>query len=151
MIGSVDEIRRLRLAAGLTQAELAARSGVAQPNIAAYESGQRTPSATMLSRLRHAAPPRPSAVIAEKRGQIIAVAKEHKAENVRVFGSVARGEDTSGSDIDLLVTLAPDATVFDLAELTVELEDLTGLHVDVVSDGGLRTGPNPIRDEAVAL
>lgn len=146
----VEEVRRLRLAAGLTQAELAARSGVAQPNIAAYESGQRTPSAAMLSRLRLAAPPRPSAVLAEKHAQILATAKEHKAENVRVFGSVARGEDTSGSDLDLLVTLAPDATVFDLAELIVELEDLTGLRVDVISERGLRPG-STIRDEAVAL
>ena len=147
----MDEIRRLRLMAGLTQAELAARSGVAQPNIAAYESGQRSPSASMLSRLRRAAPPRPSAVVAEKRGEIMAAAKRHKAGHVRVFGSVARGEDTSGSDIDLLVTLAPDATIFDLAELTIELEEMTGLHVDVVSEGGLRPGRNPIRDEAVAL
>ncbi|MGY3566151.1 helix-turn-helix domain-containing protein [Sinomonas sp. RB5] len=147
----MDEIRRLRMAAGLTQAELAARSGVAQPNIAAYESGQRRPSAAMLDRMRRAARPRPSAVIAEKRGQILAIAKEHKASNVRVFGSAARGDDTSGSDLDLLVTLAPDATVFDLAELTVELEEMTGLHVDVVSEGGLRPGVNRIRDEAVAL
>lgn len=147
----MDEIRRLRLAAGLTQSELAARSGVAQPNIAAYESGQRTPSAAMLARLRRAAPPRPSAVIAEKRREIIAIAQEHKASNVRVFGSAARGDDTSGSDIDLLVALAPDATVFDLAELAVELEEMTGLHVDVVSEGGLRPGANRIRDEAVAL
>ncbi|GEB65962.1 hypothetical protein SAT01_34100 [Sinomonas atrocyanea] len=147
----MDEIRRLRMAAGLTQAELAARSGVAQPNIAAYESGQRRPSAAMLDRLRRAARPRPSAVIAEKRGQIIAIARKHKASNVRVFGSAARGDDTSGSDLDLLVTLAPDATVFDLAEFTVELEEMTGLHVDVVSEGGLRPGVNRIRDEAVAL
>ncbi|AMM31930.1 Cro/Cl family transcriptional regulator [Sinomonas atrocyanea] len=139
------------MAAGLTQAELAARSGVAQPNIAAYESGQRRPSAAMLDRLRRAARPRPSAVIAEKRGQIIAIARKHKASNVRVFGSAARGDDTSGSDLDLLVTLAPDATVFDLAEFTVELEEMTGLHVDVVSEGGLRPGVNRIRDEAVAL
>ncbi|MDQ4501711.1 hypothetical protein [Sinomonas sp. ASV322] len=41
--------------------------------------------------------------------------------------------------------------MFDLADLTTALEDVTGLHVDVVSEGGLRPGPNPIRDEAIAL
>ena len=67
VIGVVTVVRDLRAAAGLTQDELATRSGVAQPNIAAYETGQRTPSAAMLNRLRSAAKPRPSVVLAEHR------------------------------------------------------------------------------------
>ena len=144
-------VRTLRQAAGLTQQELARRAGVAQPNIAAYETGQRAPSAAMVARLRAAAPPRPSQVLAVQRDQILALAREHKATHVRVFGSVARGTDVSGSDIDLLVTFEPGATIFDLADLIASLEDLTGLRVDVVSEGGLRGGGNPIREEAIAL
>ena len=144
-------VRELRQAAGLTQQELARRAGVAQPNIAAYETGQRAPSAAMVARLRAAAPPRPSRVVADHRAEILALAREHKAAHVRVFGSVARGEDVSGSDLDLLVTFEPGATIYDLAELIDALEDLTGLRVDVVSEGGLRPGPNPIRDQAIAL
>lgn len=147
----MSEVRDLRLAAGLTQDELAVRSGVAQPNIAAYESGQRTPSAGMLKRLRAAAKPRPSVVLAKHRRDIIALARRHKASKVRVFGSAARGEDVSGSDIDLLVRFAPDADVFDLADLTAELEELTGLHVDVVSERGLRAGRSRITAEARRL
>jgi predicted nucleotidyltransferase/DNA-binding XRE family transcriptional regulator len=144
-------VRELRQAAGLTQQELALRAGVAQPNIAAYETGQRAPSAAMVARLRAAAPPRPSRVVADHRAEILALARKHKAAPVRVFGSVARGEDVSGSDLDLLVTFEPGATIYDLAELIDALEDLTGLRVDVVSEGGLRPGPNPIRDQAIAL
>ena len=146
-----NEVRALRIAAGLTQDELATRSGVAQPNIAAYEKGQRTPSAAMLERLRAAAKPKPSVVLAKHRQAIIALARQHKASDVRVFGSTARDQDVSGSDIDLLVRFAPDADVFDLANLTAALEDLTGLHVDVVSEHGLRPGPNPILAEARPL
>jgi predicted nucleotidyltransferase len=59
-------------------------------------------------------------------------AREHKASNVRVVGSVARGEDEPSSDIDLLVDLAPDADLLDSAGLNVELERLLGHSVDVV-------------------
>lgn len=151
MLLVVTEVRDLRDAAGLTQDELAARSGVAQPNIAAYETGQRTPSPAMLTRLRAAAKPRPSVVLAKHRRAIIDLARQHKATHVRVFGSAARGQDVSGSDIDLLVRFAPDADVFDLADLTAAVEELTGLHVDVVSERGLRPGPNPIIAEARPL
>ena len=147
----MSEVCELRLAAGLTQDELAARSGVAQPNIAAYESGQRIPSAAMLDRLSTVAKPRPSVVLAKHRDAIIALALRHKASNVRVFGSAVRGEDVSGSDIDLLVRFAADADVFDLADLIAELEELTGLHVDVVSERGLRGGANSIAGEARPL
>ncbi len=151
MIAAMNEVRRLRLRAGLTQDELSERSGVAQPNIAAYESGTRTASPAMLSRLRAVAAPRPSEVLAENRESVLALAREHRAGDVRVFGSIARHEDVSGSDIDLLVRFDPGADLFDLADLKASLEELTGLRVDVVSERGLRAGPNPIRDEAVAL
>jgi predicted nucleotidyltransferase len=90
-------------------------------------------------------------VLAKHRRDIIALARQHKASDVRVFGSAARGQDVSGSDIDLLVSFAPDADVFDLADLTLALEELTGLHVDVLSERGLRPGSNPITAEARPL
>jgi predicted nucleotidyltransferase len=146
----MNVVRELRLRAGLTQEELGSRSGVAQPNIAAYEGGQRKPSPAMLERLAAAAPPRPSLVLAERRTEILDLARSHKADKVRVFGSVARGEDVSGSDLDLLVRLAPGADIFDLAELVEDLRALTGVRVDVISEGGLRAA-NPIAAEAVPV
>jgi uncharacterized protein len=101
----VSEVRHLWLAAGLTLYEFAALS-VAQPNIGAYESGQRIPSAAMLDSLNAGAKPRPSVVLAKHRDPIIALAPT-QSEQVRVFGSAARGEVVSGSDIDLLVGLRP--------------------------------------------
>lgn len=144
----VVEIRR---SAGLTQKELAALSGVAQPNIAAFEKGTRNPSAQMLARLKAAAKPRPSTVLRRHREAIKALAVQHKALDVKVFGSVARGEDTSGSDLDLLVTFRPDASLFDLTGLAQDVEDLTGVHVDVISEGGLRDGHVEIRAQARPL
>lgn len=105
----------------------------------------------MLERLRAAAKPRPSQILARHHDAILELARQHKAGDVRVFGSVARGQDVSGSDIDLLVRFAADADLFDLADLTVALEELTGLHVDVVSERGLRPGGSRIRDEAIVL
>jgi predicted nucleotidyltransferase len=147
----MNVVRAIRLAAGLTQAEFARRAGTSQPSIAVMESGQRNPSPAMLARLRAAAKPRPSLVLAERRFAVLELAGDHKATDVRVFGSVARGEDVSGSDIDLLVRFEADADIFDLADLVADLEELTGLDVDVVSEGGLAPGPNPIRDQAIAL
>ena len=141
----------LRRRAGLTQNELATLSGVAQPNIAAYEKGTRNPSSQMLARLAAAAKPRPSTVLTKHREAIKALAVQHKALDVKVFGSVARGEDRPGSDLDLLVTFRPDASLFDLTGLAEDLEALTGVRVDVVSNGGLREGHDEIRTQAIAL
>lgn len=144
-------VAEIRNRAGLTQKELSALSGVAQPNIAAYEKGTRNPSAQMIERLAAAAKPRPSTVLSKHREAIRAIAAQHKALDVMVFGSVARGEDRPGSDLDLLVRFRPDASLFDLTGLAEDVEELTGVHVDVISEGGLREGHNEIRAQAVAL
>jgi uncharacterized protein len=73
----------------------------------------------------------------DKREALIALADQCKAENVRVFGSVARGEANEKSDVDLLVHFRQGASLFDLIDLKEEAEKLLGLDVDVVSDGGL--------------
>jgi predicted nucleotidyltransferase len=93
-----------------------------------------------------------SDIVREKREAILAIARKHGAFNVRVFGSVARGEADDESDIDLLVDLDADRSLFDLGALVVELNESMGRHVDVVTERGLR---ERIRDrvvrEAVAL
>ncbi|MBZ5734437.1 helix-turn-helix domain-containing protein [Nocardioides sp. TRM66260-LWL] len=144
-------VQQLRRRAGLTQRQLAELSGVSQPNIAAYETGRRRPSPRMLARLDEAARPRPSRVLDRHRGDVRRIAALHRALDVQVFGSVARGEDRPGSDLDLLVTFAPDASLFDQAALVESLEDLLGVRVDVVSVAGLRPGHERIRAEARPL
>jgi hypothetical protein len=77
-------------------------------------------------------------LLKEKRNEILRVAARHGAHNVRVFGSVARGEADEQSDIDLLVEFEPDRSLLDHAALWLELQDLLGCKVDVVSEGGVK-------------
>ena len=65
------------------------------------------------------------------------IAQRHGAGNIRVFGSVVRGEATEGSDLDVLVDFTPTASLFDLVRLKRELEELLGSSVDVVEAAGL--------------
>jgi predicted nucleotidyltransferase len=76
-------------------------------------------------------------MLLERREEIIALAAKHKAENVRVFGSVARGEANENSDVDLLVNFLPGASLFDLIDLKEDAEQLLGTSVDIVSEGGI--------------
>lgn len=73
----------------------------------------------------------PSAALHAHRENILHIAHEHGAYNVRVFGSVARGADRDGSDLDLLVDMEPNATLFTLASLEQTLSQLLGLRVEV--------------------
>lgn len=73
-------------------------------------------------------------LIHEKREEILALATKHKAKHVRLFGSVVRGEDTSESDVDFVVTFEEHASLFDHIGLIQDLEDLLGRPVDVVED-----------------
>lgn len=75
----------------------------------------------------------------------------HHGRRVRLFGSAARGEDRPGSDIDLLVDFDAESSLFDLIRLTRELEKRLGVHVDVVSTGGLKDRDTRILAEAVDL
>lgn len=72
-----------------------------------------------------------------RRSELIALADRYKAENLRVFGSVARGEANEQSDVDLLVHFRSGASLFDLIDFKEDAEKLLGVSVDVVSDGGL--------------
>lgn len=85
---------------------------------------------------------RPSVALDSHRMAIQSAATRHRLTNPRVFGSTARGTDTSGSDLDLLVDPLPKATLFDLGGFQDELEELLGVAVDVRTPGDL---PRPIR------
>lgn len=74
-----------------------------------------------------------------RRKEILAAATRHGARNVRVFGSVARGSDTSDSDIDLLVDFEPERSLYDLVGLQLDIESLLGRRADVVTEGSLST------------
>lgn len=89
---------------------------------------------------------RPSDVIARHREALLEVARRHGATNLRVFGSVARGEDVSGSDIDLLIDVPRGTTYFDLARLKRDVEDLTGLAFDIHTASGLK---DSVREQAL--
>ncbi|MBE1874660.1 XRE family transcriptional regulator [Myceligenerans sp. TRM 65318] len=143
-------MRELREAAGMTQQQLADASGVARPNIAAYESGRRPLSAAMRERLVHSMR-RPSQVLAEHREEILELIDAAGGEDPRVFGSVARGDDTPASDIDLLIRPRPGMGLFRFAQLRQDIEDALHIHVDLVSEGGLKPKHHRIRSEARPL
>lgn len=72
------------------------------------------------------------------REAILRIAREHGATNVRIFGSVARGEAGPESDVDFLVDLEPGRSLFDLGVLLMDLQHLLGCRVDVATMAGLR-------------
>ncbi len=74
------------------------------------------------------------------RAVIRRLVESHHARNARVFGSVVRGDDTDGSDLDLIVDPQPGATLFDLGALQVELEEALGIPVDLLTPGDLPPG-----------
>jgi predicted nucleotidyltransferase len=78
------------------------------------------------------------ALLRTRRKEILETASRNGAVNVRVFGSVARGEDRPDSDIDFLVNLEPGRSLLDLARLLRELNALLNRRVDVVTEAGLR-------------
>ncbi|MFZ2260324.1 MAG: helix-turn-helix domain-containing protein [Luteococcus japonicus] len=144
------DLRSRRLRAGLTQMELARRSGVPQPNIAAYERGRRNPSSATMQRLEAALRPSAQEALARHHDDVVAILGRHGLRNPRVFGSVARREDHNGSDIDLLVDAAPDLDLLDLIDAADELEALLGRGVDIVTSRSL-SDEHQIARTAVAL
>ena len=132
-----NEIRALREAVGLTQDDVCSRTGIARPNLSAYENGRRTPSPETLVRIRHCCRVRPSVALDANRDRVLAIARAHRGVDVEVFGSVARGEDRWDSDLDLLVTMEEGAGYFDLVRMKEALEAALDVSVDVVPRGGV--------------
>lgn len=162
-------VKDARVRAGLTQAALAARAGTSQPAVARYEAGTASPSVATLERLVAAAgmsldvSARPAdraldvrtprmAKLRRHRTQVLAAAHRHGATTVAVFGSVARGEDGPGSDIDLLVDVdVYRVGLLPLHDLRVELEELLGERVDVAARAVLapEVAPSALADAVV--
>jgi len=84
--------------------------------------------------------------VLELRDDIRRAAADSGGRDVRVFGSVARGEEREGSDVDFLVAVEPGRSLLDLARLELRLEQLLGRRVDVVTEAGLR---EPVRAAAL--
>jgi uncharacterized protein len=76
--------------------------------------------------------------ITTKRAEILEIARQHGAKNMRVFGSTARGDDDNQSDIDFLVDLDKGRSLLDLGGLLMDLQKLLGRPVDVVTEKGLK-------------
>ncbi len=77
-------------------------------------------------------------LLKDRREDILRIAAQHGAHNVRIFGSVARGEARPDSDVDLLVEMESGRSLLDLGGLLMDLQALLGREVDVVTDKGLR-------------
>ena len=90
---------------------------------------------------------RPSEVLHSHRVAIRRIVEAHRACNARVFGSVARGVDTDDSDLDILIDPTSETTLFDIGAIRVELAELLGIRVDVLTPKGL---PVQFRDLVLA-
>ncbi len=163
-------LARTRQQADLTQAQVAARAGLPQSTVSAYESGRRQPTLPMLSKLLEAmgselttaAVALPERLLPlsgpvglrlrRHRHLIVEAAAGYGAENVRVLGAVTRGEDQPGGQIELLVDENPAATPVDRPALITELEEILGVPVKMLTPRDLshdrRTGAE---HEAIAL
>jgi hypothetical protein len=135
----------------MTQVQLASRASVAQSVVSAYESSSREPSLPTLRRLVAAAgfdldvqlvPSVPKSTrrtsVDTNASRLLRALRTLGARNVRLFGSVARGDDGPESDIDLLVDIAPDIGLFALGRMRSEAERILGSSVDIVPANSLK-------------
>lgn len=170
MLGLPQTIRQARLDASLSQVELAARAGTSQPALARYETGAALPTLPTLERLlaacdrrleirtppaQHPGPrismrsqlgPQADRLRRQRRRLLDAAAK-HGIGHLRAFGSLARGEATDESDVDLLVDLKSGRTLLDLAAFRREAGEILDLPVDVATADMLK---DHIRDEVLS-
>ncbi len=163
-------LRQARTRSGLTQSELAAHAGITQSVISAYESGRREPALSTLVALVEATGhdlhvdlrpidrqrPRLSGPLGRRvrrqRARLVHAASRYGATNLRVFGSVARGDDRPDSDLDLLVDLPPDTGLLTLFRLERDLEEILHAPVDVVPADAVKAKVRPdIERDLVAL
>jgi uncharacterized protein len=160
---TAELLREARRSAGLTQAELAHRARTSQAMVARYETGAASPTVRTLQRLLRAAgrdlellsvsaqtgaTASSLDTLREHRAEINAAADCVGARNVRVFGSVARGEDTPVSDVDLLVDFpARERGLLPLLTLAEQVEQIVGRRVDVAA---VEVMADPVRERTLA-
>lgn len=149
----------------MTQLEVAARANISQSVVSAYESSRRQPSFETLRRLVAAtgfdldvvlvlANPKSNRrqAVDRHRGQLRRVLGGLGAHNVRLFGSVARGDDGPASDVDLLVQIEPGVGLFALGKMRSEAEKILGMPVDIVPENSLKPDvAKRVLAEAIAL
>jgi hypothetical protein len=164
-------IKQARVNARLSQTELARRAGVSQPVVSAYEADLREPALSTLTKLVEATghhlaldlvadAGRPLGLpdtpvgrrLRQHRQAILDLATKRGVRNVRVFGSVARGDDTANSDVDLLVDISGRVGLVALSALAREIGELIGRPVDVVPASSLKRGVlDQVLAEAIEL
>ncbi|OOL32899.1 Cro/Cl family transcriptional regulator [Rhodococcus rhodochrous] len=150
-VGFGDFVRLRRGILGLSQRELAERSGIKQPLIAAIETGRRQPSEPARAALTAALAIRPSQALAARRGEVRELLAEAGLPNPGVFGSVARGDDDVASDLDLIVEFTDRHDIVDLLALQQTLEDLLTVRVDIIDGRAEGRVGDRARDESIAL
>ena len=91
------------------------------------------------------------AMVESRRDEIKAAVARHRGKAVAVFGSVARGEETADSDIDVLIDFEEGSSLFDLMRVEDDLGSLLGRPIDAVALGGLKPRDDDIRQEAIWL
>ncbi|WP_417563211.1 helix-turn-helix domain-containing protein [Microbacterium sp.] len=144
-------LRARRGILGLSQRELAERSGVKQPYIAAIERGRREASDAARRALDAAVQIRPSVALAARKGAVLELFLHREVGAPRVFGSVARGDDTTASDIDLLAEFTDAHDIVDLLELEDDLARVLTFRADVVDSRSDTAVTARARAEAVPL
>ena len=159
-------LREARTRVGLSQTDLALRAGVPQSVVSEYETGHRQPALPTLARLIAATgheltfglqrtdpaarglPDSPlGRRLRQRRRRLLAAVASAGGSNLRVFGSVARGEDTPDSDVDLLVDLPEDTSLFAVLALEGTLERILNVKVDLAPVASLKPR---VRAEALA-
>lgn len=167
MTPAAELLRSARETSGLTQRELGERAGVTQSVVSAYESGRREPSLSTLSKLVGATGLRLETrvipadredgadlrrLVHSRRHALEKALRPLGAARIRVFGSVARGEATAESDVDLLVQLQDGVGLFALAWMRGEAERILGVEVDIVPEDSLKPDVREsVLADAVAL
>lgn len=168
-------IRQARQSANLSQVGLAARAGTSQSALARYETGVALPTLPTLERLLAACGrrleirtppaqgPTPALSVRSQLGpqadslrrqrrRLLDAAERHGVDHLRAFGSVARGEATAKSDVDLLVDLKPPHTLLDLAAFRREAGEILDFPVDVATPDMLKERfRDRVLDEALPL
>ena len=159
-------LQEARRRAGLSQSELAARAGVTQSMVSEYEADKRQPAVATLARLVAATGHEltlglsrtdptvrglPDTALGRRlrqhRKALIEAVRDAGASNLRVFGSVARGQDGPDSDVDLLVDLPEQTSLFAVLALEGTLERILKVKVDLAPVSSLKPR---VRDEALA-
>lgn len=161
---AAETIRDARRKARLTQVELGERANVNQSVVSAYEAGRREPGVEMLRKLVRAAgfelrfelsALRRSPLqrrVDRNRTELLAALHSLGASNVRLFGSVARGDDGPNSDIDLLVDVDDSVGLFGLGRMRSTAESVLGVTVDIVPANSLKPdAAKRVLDEAVSV